>query len=151
MSSSEKATRRRHFYIKRQQFIDEIMFDHGSKAVRALTALERNVGIMITKSINPDTGETFEHASSFAKRLGGKTKVRHVEDALKVLEAPDWSRIEQVAAVIGRGWTIARSRHQRASQPLAYRVREAPTPSPSAPSSVPHGGVPAAGRPLRRS
>jgi hypothetical protein len=100
MSSSEKATRRR----QRQQFIDEIMFDHGSKAVRALTALERNVGIMITKSINPDTGETFEHASSFAKRLGGKTKVRHVEDALKVLEALDWSRIEQVAAVIGRGW-----------------------------------------------
>lgn len=83
-----------HFYIKRQQFIDEITFDHGNSAVPALTALERNVGRMIAKSVNPETGESFEHASSFAKRLGGKTKVRHVENAMRILEARDWLRIE---------------------------------------------------------
>jgi hypothetical protein len=95
MTSDDKAKRRRHFYIKRQQFIDEIIFDHGSKAVPALTAFERNVAIMIAKSESPDTGETFESYSSIAKRLGGKTKVRHVESAAKVLEARDWLHIEQ--------------------------------------------------------
>jgi len=94
MSSDDKAKRRRHFYIKRQQFFDEIMFDHGNSAVPALTAFERNVALMIAKSESPDTGETFESASSFAKRLGGKTKVRQVESAMNVLEAREWLRVE---------------------------------------------------------
>ena len=93
--SDDKAKRRRHFYIKRQQFIDEILFDHGNASVPALTAFERNVAIMIAKSVNPDTGETFESYSSIAKRLGGRTKVRQVEKAAKVLEAREWLRIEQ--------------------------------------------------------
>jgi hypothetical protein len=108
MSSDDTAKRRRHFYVKRQQFIDEILFDHGHASDRigvppglvrgtlpALTAFERNVAIMIAKSESPDTDETFESASSFAKRLGGNTKVRQVENAMKVLEARGWLRIEQ--------------------------------------------------------
>jgi hypothetical protein len=94
-STKKYAGTRYHFYVKRQQFLDEITFDHGNAAVPALTAFVKNVGRMIAKSINPNTGESFESASSFARRLGGKTKVRHVENAMKVLEARDWLRIEQ--------------------------------------------------------
>ena len=83
----------RHFYIKRQQFVDEIIFDRGDTTVPALSAFEKNVGHLIAKSINPATGETFESASRFARRLGAK--VRHVENAMKVLAALDWLRIEQ--------------------------------------------------------
>jgi hypothetical protein len=102
-------SKRHHFYVKRQQFIDEILFDHGgappeghwlfpsasNRSVPALTAFERNVAIMIAKSESPDTGETFESYSSIAKRLGRKTKVRQVENAAKVLEARGWLQIEQ--------------------------------------------------------
>ena len=89
---------KRKHYILRHQFIDEITFDHGSKTGPRLgprlTAFEKNVGRMIAKSVNAKTGETFESFSSFAKRLGGKVKVRHVENAAKVLEARDWLKIE---------------------------------------------------------